>query len=93
MIAYIVDHALSIPSPTPALGVKGVNQVGRGMFYLGWLLFYSVPVIAYICIHNSWRTHSPKLIREVNLTWEEEAYGLAMGEDGAGVTAVDVGLG
>ena len=81
LIAYIVGIALPFPGFAASLGAKGVGSAGQKMFYLGWLLSFTVSLILYPLICKFWPTNNQKLIRERGLTWEENARAPLTGED------------
>lgn len=71
LIAYVLGIALPFPGFLGSLGVPGVGVHGRRLFYLGWLLSFSISFVAYIAICTVWPTQNQRLIRERGLKREE----------------------
>lgn len=94
LAAYICGLALPFPGFVSSLGAKGVNQAGKSLFYIAWLLSFCVSFVSYVAICRFWPTRNQKLIREDGLGWEESACKTLEVEDGvaeeAGVQQVRV---
>jgi NCS1 family nucleobase:cation symporter-1 len=81
MIAYLCGIALPFPGFVGTLGAEvstGATDLGR----LGWLLSFTVSFVIYYIICLFWPTANQKLIREMDLKWEEESGDIVLAPDG-----------
>ncbi|ETS83922.1 hypothetical protein PFICI_05798 [Pestalotiopsis fici W106-1] len=74
VIAYIIGIALPFPGFAASLGATGVNQAGYDLFYIGWILSFTMSFVFYNTICKIWPTKNQRLIRERGMGWEECAY-------------------
>ncbi|KAI9737082.1 MAG: hypothetical protein M1834_000672 [Cirrosporium novae-zelandiae] len=84
VIAYISGIALPFPGFVGTLGPT-VSKPAQDMGHLGWLLSFFTSFIIYYLICLVWPTGNQKLIKEMNITWEEESCKVIVAEDGTEV--------
>jgi nucleobase:cation symporter-1, NCS1 family len=88
--------ALPFPGFAASLGATGVNQAGYDMFYIGWILSFTISFVAYNVLCKVWPTRNQKLIKERGMAWEECAYNpisddsSSAGQEEMGVSQVKV---
>ena len=81
VIAYICGIALPFPGFVGTLGAK-VSTPALDLGRLGWLLSFTVTFVVYVLLCLIWPTENQKLIKEMDLTWEEKSGDRIVAEDG-----------
>jgi NCS1 family nucleobase:cation symporter-1 len=87
VIAYLCGIALPFPGFVGTLGPK-VSTSATNLGRLGWLLSFTVSFVIYYVLCIIWPTKNQKLIKEMNLRWEEECDERIFTEDGTEIVEI-----
>ncbi|EXJ94881.1 hypothetical protein A1O1_03280 [Capronia coronata CBS 617.96] len=71
-IAYVVAVAIPFPGFCGSLGAN-VSETAMNLGHLGWCLSFVVSIVVYIAICYVWPTRNQKVIKSMNLKFEEMA--------------------
>lgn len=85
IIAYIVGIALPFPGFVGSLGPQ-VSVAAQRLGDLGWLLSFCTSFVVYYLICLVWPTQNQKLIKEMQLGWEEVSYRDLVAMDGTAIS-------
>ena len=81
LIAYIAGIALPFPGFVGSLGAK-VSASATDLGHLGWMLSFVVSFVVYWALCTVWPTQNHKLIKEMELGWEQMEREEIYAEDG-----------
>jgi len=90
IIAYIIGVALPFPGFVGSLGPP-VSVAAQRLGDLGWLLSFCTSFVAYYLICLVWPTQNQKLIKEMQLGWEEVSERDLVAMDGTAIAEDDEG--
>lgn len=81
LIAYLVGIALPFPGFVGSLGAP-VSAAATDLGHLGWMLSFAVSFVVYWALCTIWPTQNQKIIRDMELGWEQMQGEEMYAEDG-----------
>lgn len=84
LIAYLIGIALPFPGFVGTLG-PNVSLAAQNLGHLGWMLSFATSFIAYYVLCLVWPTRNQRLIKQMNLGWEEASYQPVVAADGTAI--------
>ncbi|KAF2230964.1 allantoin [Viridothelium virens] len=81
LLAYLVGIALPFPGFVGSLGAN-VSSAATDLGHLGWMLSFTVSFVIYWVLCKIWPTQNQKIIREMELGWEQMGGEELYAEDG-----------